>query len=96
MFKLHLKKTEEPEIKLPVFIGDHRKGKRIPEKKSTSLSTLKPLTLWIITKGWEILKEMGIPDHLICLLRSLYAGQKSTVRTVHGGTDWFQNRKGVR
>ena len=46
-------------------------------------------------KLWEILKEMGIPDHLICLLRSLYAGQKSTVRTGHGRIDWFQNRKGV-
>ena len=44
---------------------------------------------------WEILKEMGIPDHLTCLLRSLYAGQKATVRTGHGRTDWFQNRKGV-
>ena len=47
-------------------------------------------------KLWEILKEVVIPDQLICLLRSLYAGQKSTVRTGHGRTDWFQNRKGVR
>ena len=44
---------------------------------------------------WEILKEMGIPDHLICLLRNLYAGQEATVRTGHGTTDWFQIRKGV-
>ena len=46
-------------------------------------------------KLWEIRKEMGIPDHLTCLLRSLYAGQKATVRTGHGTTDWFQIGKGV-
>ena len=47
-------------------------------------------------KPWKILKEMGIPDHLICLLRNLYAGQEATVRTGHGTTDWFQIGKGVR
>ena len=47
-------------------------------------------------KLWKILQEMGIPDHLISLLRNLYAGQKATVRTVHGTTDWFQIGKGVR
>ena len=46
-------------------------------------------------KLWKILKEMGVPDHLICLLRNLYAGQEATVRTEHGTTDWFQIRKGV-
>ena len=46
-------------------------------------------------KLWKILKEMGIPDHLTCLLRNLYAGQEATVRTAHGTTDWFQIRKGV-
>ena len=46
-------------------------------------------------KLWEILKEMGIPDHLICLLRNLYAGQEATVRTGHGTTDWIQIGKGV-
>ena len=46
-------------------------------------------------KLWKILQEMGIPDHLTCLLRNLYAGQEATVRTGHGTTDWFQNRKGV-
>ena len=46
-------------------------------------------------KLWEILKEMGIPDHLTCLLRNLYAGQAATVRTGHGTTDWFQTGKGV-
>ena len=47
-------------------------------------------------KRWKILKEMGIPDHLTCLLRNLYAGQEATVRTGHGPTDWFQIGKGVR
>ena len=47
------------------------------------------------SKLWKILKEMGIPDHLTCLLRKLYAGQEATVRTGHETTDWFQNRKGV-
>ena len=47
------------------------------------------------SKLWKILKEMGIPDHLTCLLRNLYAGQEATVRTEHGTTDWFQIRKGV-
>ena len=44
---------------------------------------------------WKILKEMGIPDHLTCLLRNLYAGQEATVKTGHGTTDWFQIRKGL-
>ena len=48
------------------------------------------------SKLWKILKEMGIADHLICLLRNLYAGQEATVRTEHGTTDWFQIGKGVR
>ena len=52
-----------------------------------------PLTEWTIT-NWKILQEMGIPDHLTCLLRNLYAGQEATVRTGHG-TDWFQMGKGV-
>ena len=54
----------------------------------------KPLTVWI-TINWKILKEMGIPDHLICLLRNLYAGQEATVRAGHGTTNWFQIGKGV-
>ena len=54
----------------------------------------KPLTVWITT-NWKILKEMGIPDYLICLLRNLYAGQEATVRTGHGTIDWIQIKKGV-
>ena len=50
--------------------------------------------VWITT-NWKILKEMGIPDHLTCLLRNLYANQEGTVRTGHGTTDWFQIGKGV-
>ena len=55
----------------------------------------KPLTL-DHNKLWKILKEMGIPDHLTCFLRNLYAGQEAIVRTGHGTTDWFQIGKGVR
>ena len=55
----------------------------------------KPLTVWI-TKNWKILKEMGIPDHLTCFLRNLYAGQEIAVRIRHGITEWFQIGKGVR
>ena len=75
---------------------DHRESKGIPEKPSisASLTMLKPSTVWITTK-WKILKEMGISDHLACLLRNLYAGQEATVRTVHGKMDWSQIGKGV-
>ena len=59
------------------------------------LTTPKPLTMWITT-NWKILKGMGIPDHLTCLLRNLYASQEATVRIGHGVTDWFQIGKGVR
>ena len=55
---------------------------------------LKSLIVWIKT-NWKILKEMGIPEHLTCLLRNLYAGQEATVRNGHGITDWFQIGKGV-
>ena len=54
----------------------------------------KPLTVWITT-NWKILQEMGISDHLTCLLRNLYAGQEATVRTGHGTTDWFQIKKRI-
>ena len=54
----------------------------------------KPLTVWTTTT-WKILQEMGIPDHLTCLLRNLYAGQIATVRTRHGPTDWLQIGKGI-
>ena len=71
--------------------------KESSRKKSTSalLTMPKPWTVWTTT-NWKILKEMGIPDHLTCLLRNLYAGQEATVRTGHGTTDWFQIEKVVR
>ena len=56
----------------------------------------KPLTVWITTNSRKFLKEMGITEHLTCLLRNLYAGQEATIRTGHGKTDWFQIGKGVR
>ena len=95
MFKLVLEKAEEPEIKLPTSVGSLRKQES-SRKTSTSalLTTPKYLTVWITTH-WKILKEMGIPDHLTCLLRNLYAGQEATLRTGHGTTDWFQIGKGV-
>ena len=95
MFKLVLEKAEEPEIKLPTSAGSWKK-QEISRKTSISalLTMPKPLTVWITT-NWEILKDMGIPDHLTCLLRNLYAGQEATVRTGHGTTDWFQIGKGV-
>ena len=76
---------------------DYQKSKRVLENKnknySALLTTPKPLTLWT-TKNWIILTEMGIPEHLTCLLRNLSAGQEAAVRT-ENGTDWFQIRKAV-
>ena len=63
-------------------------------KTSTLLTMPKPLTVWITT-NWKILKEMRIPDHLLCLLRNLCACQEATVTTGHGTTEWFQIEKGV-
>ena len=95
MFKLVLEKVEEPEMKLPTSAGASKKQE---SSRKTSISALlsmpKPLTVWI-TVNWKIPKEMGISDHLTCLLRNLYAGQETTVRTGHGTTDWFQIGKGV-
>ena len=94
--QLVLEKAEEPDIKLPTSTGSSKKQE---SSRNTSISALltmpKPLTMWIIT-NWKILKQMGIPNHLTCLLRNLYAGQEATIRTGHGTTDWFQTGKGVR
>ena len=75
---------------------DHRKSKGIPKKTSTyaSLPMLKPLTVWMTT-DWKILQEMGLPDHLTCFLRKLYAGQEATIRTGHGKMHWFVTGKEV-
>ena len=96
MFKLDLEKAEEPEIKLPTSVGSSKKQESSRKTSISALLTMpKPLTVWI-TINWKILKEMGIPDHLTCLLRNMYASQQVIVRTGHGTTDWFQIGKGVR
>ena len=88
MFKLHLEKAEELEIKLPPFFGSWKKQKNSRKTStSASLTTLKPLCGY--NKVWKIFQEMEIPDHLTCLLRNLYTGQEATVGTGHGTTDWF-------
>ena len=95
MFKLVLEKAEEPEIKLPTSTGSWKKQETSRKTSISALLTMpKPLTVWI-TINWIILKEMGIPDHLTCLLRNLYAGQKATVRTGHGTADWILIGKAV-
>ena len=96
MFKLVLEKAEEPEIKLPTSAGSWKKQESSRKISVSALLTMpKPLTV-DHNKLWKILKEMGITDHLTCLLRNLYAGQEATVRTGHGTTDWFQIGKGVQ
>ena len=95
MFKLVLEKAKESEIKLPTSSGSWKKEESSRETSISALFTMpKPLTV-DHNKLWKILKEMGIPDHLTCLLRNLYAGQEATVRTRHETTDWFQIGKGV-
>ena len=95
MFKLVLEKAEEPEIKLPTFVGSLKKQESSRKTSISALLTAKAFHCVDHNKLWKILQEMGIPDHLTCLLRNLYAGQEATVRTRHGTTDWFQIRKGV-
>ena len=95
MFKLVLEKAEEPEIKLPTSAGSLKKQESSRKTSISALSTMpKPLTM-DHNKLWKIVQETGIPDHLTCLLRNLYAGQEATVRTGHGTTDWFHIGKGI-
>ena len=95
MFKLVLEKAEEPDIKLPTSAGSWEKQESSRKTSISALLTMpNPLTV-DHNKLWKILKEMGLPDLLTCLLRNLYAGQEPTVRTGHGTTDWFQIGKGV-
>ena len=95
IFKLDLERAEEPEIKLPTCAGSLKKQESSRKTSISALLTMpKPLTVWITT-NWKILKEMGIPDRLTCLLRNLYAGQEATVRTGRSTTDRFQIWKGV-
>ena len=95
MFKLDLEKAEEPEIKLPTSVGASKKQASSRKISTSVLLTMpKPLTVWIITNCGKFL-EMGIPDHLTCLLINLYAGHEATVRTGHETIDWFQIGKGI-
>ena len=95
MFKLVLEKAEEPEIKFPTSAGSSKKQESSRKTSISALLTMPKLSTVWITIHWKILKEMGIPDHLTCLLRNLYAGQKATVITGHRTTDWLQIGKGV-
>ena len=97
MFKLVLEKAEESEIKLPKSTGSWKKQES--SRKNIYfcfIDNAKAFDCVDHNKLWKILKEMGIPDHLTCHLRNLYAGQEATVRTGHGTRDWSQIGKGVR
>ena len=96
IFKLDLEKAEEPEIKLPTSVGSLKKQDAFQKNiYFCFIDYAKAFDCVDHNKLWEILQEMGIPDHLTCLLRNLYAGQEATVRTGHGKIDWFQIGKGV-
>ena len=97
MCKLDSEKAEEPEIKLPTSIGSLKKQES--SRKNIYLCFIdyaKAFDCVYHNKLWKTLQGMGIPGHLICLLRNLYAGEEATVRIGHGTTDWFQIGKGVR
>ena len=94
---MDLEKAEEPEIKLPTSVGLSKKKECSRKIAISALLTMPKIFDCVdYNKQWKILQEMGLPDHLTCLLRNLYAGQEATVRTGHGTTDWFQIGKGVR
>ena len=96
MFKLDLEKAEEPEIKLPTSIESLKKQENSRKKiYFCFIDYVKTFDCVDHNKLWKILQELGIPDHLTCLLRNLYEGQEAEVRTRHGTTDLFQIRKGV-
>jgi len=95
MFKLVLEKAEEPEIKLPTSVGSWKKREFQKNIYFSFIDYTKAFDCVDHNKLWKILKEMGIPDNLTCLLRNLYAGQEATFRTGHGTTDSFQIGKGV-
>ena len=92
IFKVVLEKAEEPEIKFPRSIGSLKKQES-SRKTSTSAKAFDSVDH---NKLLKILKDMGISDHLTCLLRNLYAGQEAIVRTEHGTTDWFHIGNRVR
>ena len=93
MFKPDLEKAEESEIKLPTSVGSSKKQEFQKNIYFCFIDYAKAFDCVDYNKLWKILQVMGIPDHLTCLLRNLYAGQEATVRTEHGTTDWFQTGK---
>ena len=95
MFKLVLEKAEEPEIKLSTSAGSSKKQEFEKNIYLYFIDYANAFGYVHHNKLWKILKEMGKPDHLTCLLRNLYSGQEVTVRTGHRTTDWLQIRKGV-
>src|SRR5574337_1185931 len=96
MFKLDLENAEEPDIKLPTSVRSSKKQESSRKTSICFIDYARAFNCVDHNKLWKILEEMGTPDHLTCLLRNLYAGQETTVRTGHRTTDWFQIRKGVR
>ena len=95
MLKLDLEKSVEPEIKLPAFIGSLKKQESSRKNIYFCLIDYAKVFDFMDHTNWKIVQEMGIPDHMICLLRNLYAGQEATIRTGHGTMEWFQIGKGV-
>ena len=95
MFKLVLEKAEEQETKSPTSSGSWKSKDFQKNIYFCFIDYAKAFDCVDHNTLWKILKDMGMPDHLTCLLRNLYAGQEATVRTGHGTTDWFQIRKGV-
>ena len=94
MYKLGLEKAEEPDVKLPTFIGSEKA--REFWKNICFIDYNKAFDCVDCNKLWKSLEVMGIPDYLTCFLRNLYAGQEEMVRTRHGTMDWFKIGKGVR
>ena len=101
---MYLEKAEEPAIKVPASSGSSKKQENYRKTSISALLTMPKPFFFFNAKGfdcgdhnelWKI-QEMGIPDHLTCLLRNQYAGQEATVRTGYGTTDWFQIGKGIR
>ena len=95
MFKLDLEKAEVSEIKLLTSVGSLKKQESSRKTSTSAIDYAKAFDCVDHNKLWKILKEMGIPDHLTCLLSNPYAGQEATGRTGCGTTDWYQIRKGV-
>ena len=97
MFKMVLEKAKKPEIKLPTSVGSSKKQENFRKKKIyfCFIDYAKAFDYVDHDKLWKILQGMGIPDHVTCLLKNLYAGQEATVRTRQGTTYWFQIGKGV-